>query len=443
MRLAPFLIFVILGTLASLRTESVVAAPPVTQRGEGFGPWHPLEVLAAPGLPPARLSAPQLPPATSDIVITFIDVPVGMRPAIEHAAAIWEAQITSPVKIRGTVSWVTVEGAFLARTRAAHHLQDPVEDPKLALPGVLYPAALAHTIRGFRSNEGADFEIELNALVSDWYGGQDGQPPANQYDLVTVALHEMAHGLGVDSGIGLINGVPVLSPTAFDTLLTVRDGSKLHTRPRPALLALLTGDEILVGGPSVIIAAGGTAPRVHAPPRWEAGSSIGHFHAFHSGTDDDALMVAALFPGWAFHDPGPMLLATLKDVGWTISRLGQGTRLRVVTAMPSFVEDDMALFPIRVEVQDPVGVFVLSSPGVSVDLEAFGESTSSEGLWDCLGSRRHATAGGKATFERCIFDDTGYAAIFAFADGLMPGSTHQFRIADITTARAPAVARSP
>lgn len=442
MKLALFAILALCGTLAS-RVDESLAVDGGQQPGEGFGLWQPLEAGSPSGMQPPAVAAQQLPPATANLVITYVDVPMALRPAVERAAAIWESAITSPVEIRGTVSAVALNGAFLARTRTAHHVKDPVEDPNLPLAGVRYPAALAHTIRGTRSNENADFEIELNSLVSDWYAGDDGQPPGDQYDLVTVVLHEIAHGLGMDSGMGVVNGLAVASPTAFDALLTLRDGTKVYTRPLASLIAVLTGDEVLLSGPSVILAAGGSAPRVHAPSPFEAGSSIGHFHSFHGFSDDDGLMVSQVFNGWAYHDPGPMLLATLKDIGWQISRLGQAARVRVVTAMPSFIPDRVALFPIRVEVQDPVGLLVTSASGTSIDLEAFGEVVSGAGDWECTGSRTRVASGGKATFESCTFDGKGYAAIYAFAPGLVAGSTHQFRIADLSTRRAPAIARGP
>ena len=64
-------------------------------------------------------------------------------------------------------------------------------------PRVFYPVALAEKIAGKSLNtdlEG-DLVLTINSSVN-WYMGTDGQTPKTKYDLVTVVLHEVCHGLG-------------------------------------------------------------------------------------------------------------------------------------------------------------------------------------------------------------------------------------------------------
>ena len=71
-----------------------------------------------------------------------------------------------------------------------------------------------------------------------WYYGLDGKCPANKYDLVSVILHEMAHGLGFMSGSYYDPATKVgrfLQPTAFDAYVQVPDGRRLVDMPSPSL----------------------------------------------------------------------------------------------------------------------------------------------------------------------------------------------------------------
>ncbi|MGD0879762.1 MAG: hypothetical protein ABSA01_16675 [Anaerolineales bacterium] len=92
-----------------------------------------------------------------------------------------------------------------------------------------------------------DDNIIYNSGFS-WYYGTDGHTPAGQYDLVTVASHEIGHGLGVagsasyfyGSGSYAYSGYPVI----YDTFIENAGGTKLTTYANPftALGSLLTSN---------------------------------------------------------------------------------------------------------------------------------------------------------------------------------------------------------
>ena len=64
-------------------------------------------------------------------------------------------------------------------------------------PNAIYPVALAEKIAGESLNSDTEGDIQLTINNSiNWYMGTDGNTPLSRYDLVTVILHEICHGLG-------------------------------------------------------------------------------------------------------------------------------------------------------------------------------------------------------------------------------------------------------
>ena len=144
--------------------------------------------------------------------------------AFQHAADIWGATLTSNVTIRVGASFVplscTATSAVLGSAGANEIFYDFPGAPKAA---TWYPSALASKLAGAdQATPGfphivARFNSRLglfpDCLPGDgFYLGLDNQAGA-QIDLVTVLLHEMAHGLGfqtfTDAETGeLAEGIP-------------------------------------------------------------------------------------------------------------------------------------------------------------------------------------------------------------------------------------------
>ena len=127
--------------------------------------------------------------------------------AFQHAADIWGATLTSNVNIRVGASFVplscTANSAVLGSAGANDIFSDFPGAPKAA---TWYPSALASKLAGADQSEPGDphivarFNSRLglfpDCLPGDgFYLGLDNRAGA-QIDLVTVLLHEMAHGLG-------------------------------------------------------------------------------------------------------------------------------------------------------------------------------------------------------------------------------------------------------
>lgn len=127
--------------------------------------------------------------------------------ALQYAASIWGAALDSTVEIRIQTQFAerscTANSAVLASAGAAQWLRD---FPNAQLTATWYPVALANKLAGSdrlpASNDiNATFNINLGTpgcLESSlgWYYGLDTNHSPSQVNLVSVALHEFAHGLG-------------------------------------------------------------------------------------------------------------------------------------------------------------------------------------------------------------------------------------------------------
>jgi hypothetical protein len=68
--------------------------------------------------------------------------------------------------------------------------------PAGAQSNTWYTVALANQLAGVDLDPTTtDLSSTLSSDIN-WYFGTDGNTPADQYDFVTVALHEILHGLG-------------------------------------------------------------------------------------------------------------------------------------------------------------------------------------------------------------------------------------------------------
>ncbi|MBL8010330.1 MAG: hypothetical protein JNJ64_06960 [Flavobacteriales bacterium] len=289
---------------------------------------------------PALLLAAPCSIRAADLVVTHVGTPPAAQTAIDHAAGIWGGILESAVDIKVRVLWFPLGGATLGIT-FPNGRRDFAGAP---LPQTWYASALANSIAGTELNPGeSDMDIYLNS-GTNWYLGTDGQPAAGQHDLVTVALHEMGHGLGFvglskkvagQGSLGLLQMAdfaplttsfpwPQLDtlPGVFDVYLSDQQDGPLVQMPNPGtqLGDAMTGDQLRFNGPLVMTANGGTGARMYAPSTFALGSSCVHFNesTFPPG-DPDELMTPFSSAGDANHWPGPLCLALMQDIGWVLA----------------------------------------------------------------------------------------------------------------------------
>lgn len=140
--------------------------------------------------------------------------------AFKYAAGIWGDILDSPVPIvieasfspiNSTTNPCTTTSAILGQAGSKGYLSDFTNAP---LPHVGYPIALANKLAGRDLNDTLpEIGATFNALVDNptclgprgWYYGLDGNHGTN-IDLVSVLLHEFAHGLGFAGNISTNSG---------------------------------------------------------------------------------------------------------------------------------------------------------------------------------------------------------------------------------------------
>jgi len=272
--------------------------------------------------------------STARFELTGIDVPVEAEAALDEAMRRWSRLVSTEVPIR-------VRVAFVEGGPAGFAVPNVVKDFEGApLPDTWYPSALADAITGRDLQpDQPDFELFFR-LDRQWKFAVEGDPAAGEADFLTVAMHEIGHGLGMASWLFTAKGegyygreVPFLSlfphtiqlpdlearPMVFVRRIADAAGRMLtdttrYPNPSVELGDLLEGDRIYFVGPAATKANGGRPPRLY-------GASPSHLHPDdYFWTGPDYLMTPTSGNGVSTPDPGPVVLGILEDIGWRVSR---------------------------------------------------------------------------------------------------------------------------
>ncbi len=282
-------------------------------------------------LPPQPPPAPGVVPqaATATIIVNYTGFTPQAQAAFQYAVDIWSAHITSPVTILVDVKWEPLATGTLGAAKAASLRRNFTNTPRT---NTWYPIALANKFAGSDIDTAIpDIEASFNSNKSNWYYGTDGNTPAGTTDLVTVVLHELAHGLGFSDSMVMIGTIgrwqngslfpTPISPKVFDLLLYNGSGQQLVTSFETGTAALgsqLTSDNLFLDAARIRAANGGAPAKIYAPTNFEEGSSIGHLdEATFPPGDPNSLMTPVLDRAEAIHDPGAIVMAALEETGWT------------------------------------------------------------------------------------------------------------------------------
>ncbi|NND06761.1 MAG: hypothetical protein HKN87_10310 [Saprospiraceae bacterium] len=271
---------------------------------------------------------------SADIRVTYAGFNAQAQMAFQHAVDIWKRCIVATTPIRIGVDFTNLGANTLGQAIVARYIIDQSGND-LPMKNVPYPVALANNIVGYDIYPSEpDIIAEFNSGVS-WYFGTDGKTPANQIDFVTVVLHEICHGLGFAASaqsdntvsntfIGrdyTIDNESELLPTIFDRKLEEAGGTKITTLPNFSnqLLSALTSELVFFDDMHARAANGGKRVPLYAPTIFDQGSSISHLAESFNGTVN-ALMTYSLAAEESIHDPGPVNIGILEDVGWPINQ---------------------------------------------------------------------------------------------------------------------------
>jgi hypothetical protein len=269
--------------------------------------------------------------APSDTSLTFVITwsagcetpPADAVTALDYAAGLWSGWITSSVPIEVTACWTDnlesgdTLGTGMPTAYYANFANAPLTD-------VQYPAALANALSG-ADLDPARAEITVQFKASAPWSFATTSPPTSTWDFVTVALHELAHGLGFisnmyeDYSVGFcgngLYGYLYPCPTPYDWFATDSGGVPLldYMMPDPRDLGDRLKSDANFAGPNTITANGGAA-KLYTPGAFTFGSSLSHLDSNTFNFTANALMTPSYSS--ATRHPGPVTLSIIQDIGW-------------------------------------------------------------------------------------------------------------------------------
>jgi hypothetical protein len=255
--------------------------------------------------------------AKSKFVINYKNFPAWAKRDFQAAADVWASHFASSTPITIDASWVQIGAAnVLGSARPGSYFIGFEGAPDSTL---WYPSALANALAGKDlDKKQAEMIIQVNSDAY-WNTRNDGLSYSQEYDLQSVFLHEMAHGLGflsTDSYDPIFGFGRIEEPTPFDAYALVEDGRRLSDLPSPSIeLGIALRSPLVWSGALGVAANGGVRPLLFTPKEYEEGSSVSHLdEETFSKSGENAVMTPNLEAGEIFHKPGPLLLAMMEDM---------------------------------------------------------------------------------------------------------------------------------
>ncbi len=253
----------------------------------------------------------------SKFSVKYNNFPEWAKKEVQASIDVWSANFKSSVVVSVDASWGRSSSwGVLGSARPGSFFSAFSGAPD---PSLWYPSALANALAGKDLDKAnPEIVIQVNSAAA-WNTRGDGLPTGNEYDLQSVFLHEIGHGLGFLSndaydpffGLGSLD-----QPTPFDAYLQTSDGRRLADLPTPSKeLGVALTSSLVWSGANAIRANGGVKPKMYTPARYESGSSTSHLdEATFSKAGVDSVMTPSLDPGEIFKEPGPLLLAMMEDL---------------------------------------------------------------------------------------------------------------------------------
>jgi hypothetical protein len=279
--------------------------------------------------PPDGFLKNSIPKGDSRINVIYSGFSSEARVAVQYAVNILESVLPSDANLTVKATWMRISDSGVLGNSSITGFATGWSINALD-PRAYYPVSLAEKISGESLNgeNEADIELVLNSTAS-WYLGTDGNTPVSKYDLVTVVIHELCHGLGffdsmmaenLEGSYGL-GSIPII----YDKYVENISGNRLtdttyFSQNSNSLYRELVSGRIFFNGPVTRRYLNGDRAKLYSPPNWDPGSSISHFDEA-STPPMDALMTPFIDYGEAIHNPGLLTLSLLGDLGWISTRI--------------------------------------------------------------------------------------------------------------------------
>ena len=307
-------------TASALTIESIIAPLQVTYAGA-------TTKLSSTYIP---FSDPNLDPK-SKFEVNFLTEsrtpwPEPAKKAFLRAAQIWSYLFESNVTITVDAYWSPLDRGILGNARpggpkGGGYFKDFPGAPEKNL---WYPAALVNSLASDKKDQD-----ELNAEITarfnsnpanvNWYFGTDGKDAVGQFDFLSAVLHELGHGLGIISTETFNDRFGTFandSPSIFAGFVANDAGRRLSdlAATLPEFGTYVTSPLYWVGSQG-ILANNGTKPKLYAPAQYKTGSSVSHLDdELFPKSAINGLMSSTIDMQQAIHDPGPVVIAMLKDM---------------------------------------------------------------------------------------------------------------------------------
>lgn len=319
----------------------------------------------------------------STFEVEYIGFTDEAKTAFQYAVDIWSGIIKSDVKIHISANWELLGPGVLGSAGSNGSARNFEGAP---LQNIDYPIALAEKLA--RKNLNSTFSADINANFSsgiDWYYGLDGNPPAGKYDLVSVVLHEIGHGLGIAGSFGanvanqiadhsLITGFPRI----YDTYLYSGNNLIIDRNiydSQSAIYQVTTSGNITFNSEIAKDRNESFFPPIFAPDPYNPGSSISHLdESSYPAGDPNSLMTPQIGQAEAIHDPGEVLYGMMIDMGWEYAFFNHQSLLDTEdeSSNLSFITDidsDMAYSEVTLNYNVDGGsmVSIAMNPAVSPD----------------------------------------------------------------------------
>lgn len=259
---------------------------------------------------------------TANFRVTYNGFTEDAKVAFAKAVELWSYLVYSTDTIRIDATWKTLELGVLGSCSPTTFYRNFKNAP---IVYTWYPIALANKLAGYDlAPEQSDITANFSRSIN-WYLGLDGNCPNDQYDFISVVMHELGHGLGfigsgnVDENLGEW-GWGTNIPLIYDRYVINNDDqyiidTETFTNPSSQLKLQFTSNSLFYNSESSVAANGGNNVKLYAPAEWNPGSSYSHLDEIFNGTVN-SMMTYSSGSGEVTHDPGPVTLGMFEDMGW-------------------------------------------------------------------------------------------------------------------------------
>ena len=304
--------------LASLISVPQAEAAPLVAPSTVWGHTYAAEASGVISVPATQSSSVE---KRSKFVVDYKNFPEWAKNQVQDAIDLWAENFDSKVAINVEATWSRSTSAdILGSARPDRYYAKFVGAPDSSL---WYPSALANALAGKDLDSiNPEIMIQINS-EADWDLDGLGKPTRFEYDLKSVMIHELAHGLGflstsayiMDRTKGQYVGI-LEQPTPFDAYAQTEDGNRLADLPsRSVELGKALTSKLVWSGPEGIKANNGVKPLLFTPSTYESGSSVSHLDEdTFANTGSNTVITPSMAAGEVFTELGPVLLGMMRDL---------------------------------------------------------------------------------------------------------------------------------